>query len=275
MSESLSKDELVSKLGQITSRYDAFKQKGLKLDMTRGKPSGEQLDLANGLMTTLSPSDYKSGDGVDARNYGGLDGIPEMKAIFAELFETSPGAGDRGRQLEPHDDARRRRARAPARCPRRRGRVDQGEGQVPLSGSGLRPSLRHLPAFRHRDGERRAQRRGSRYGRRREARRHRCVDQGHVVRAEVREPHGLHLLDEVVRRLASMKTAAPDFRLFWDNAYALHDLFSEGDKLLDVIGASAKAGNPNRPIVFASTSKISYAGAGVAAMASSPTTSPT
>ena len=90
MSESLSKDELVSKLGQITSRYDAFKQKGLKLDMTRGKPSGEQLDLANELMTVLSPTDYKSSDGVDARNYGGLDGIPEMKAIFAELFETSP-----------------------------------------------------------------------------------------------------------------------------------------------------------------------------------------
>src|SRR5436190_16767144 len=74
----------------LQARYDAFKARGLKLDMTRGKPSSEQLDLANGLLTVLSEKDYKSSDGVDARNYGGLDGIPEVKAIFAEMLETTP-----------------------------------------------------------------------------------------------------------------------------------------------------------------------------------------
>ena len=74
----------------IERRYQEFKAKGLKLDMTRGKPSSEQLDLAAGLLTNLSTSDYKAADGTDTRNYGGLDGIAEMKAIFAEMMDTTP-----------------------------------------------------------------------------------------------------------------------------------------------------------------------------------------
>jgi DNA-binding transcriptional MocR family regulator len=83
-------------------------------------------------------------------------------------------------------------------------------------------------------------------------------------------PTGQTYSAEVVARLAAMKTAAPDFRLFWDNAYAVHDLFDGTEPLMEIISACAKAGHPNRPIVFASTSKISFAGAGVAALASSP-----
>ncbi|HTN86457.1 MAG TPA: aminotransferase class I/II-fold pyridoxal phosphate-dependent enzyme, partial [Sorangium sp.] len=83
-------------------------------------------------------------------------------------------------------------------------------------------------------------------------------------------PTGTTFAPEVVRRLASMKTAAADFRLFWDNAYAVHDLYAEGDRLADIVSACQSAGNANRPLVFASTSKISFAGSGIAAMASSP-----
>src|SRR6185503_20991770 len=82
--------QVVESLSQLESAYAAIKEKGLKLDMTRGKPSNEQLDLANELLTALSVSDYKAADGTDTRNYGGLDGLPEMKAIFAELLETTP-----------------------------------------------------------------------------------------------------------------------------------------------------------------------------------------
>jgi DNA-binding transcriptional MocR family regulator len=83
-------------------------------------------------------------------------------------------------------------------------------------------------------------------------------------------PTGATYSDDVVRALAGMKAAAPDFRLFWDNAYAVHDLYDEGDRLANVLAAAAEAGHPNRPLLFASTSKISFAGAGVAAMAASP-----
>ncbi|MBP7682281.1 MAG: aminotransferase class I/II-fold pyridoxal phosphate-dependent enzyme, partial [Deltaproteobacteria bacterium] len=81
---------LVDTLPQLEASYAALKEKGLKLDMTRGKPSNEQLDLANALNTALAETDYKAADGTDGRNYGGLDGLPEMKAIFAELLETTP-----------------------------------------------------------------------------------------------------------------------------------------------------------------------------------------
>lgn len=267
--ESLSKDELVKTVGQITSRYDAFKQKGLKLDMTRGKPSGEQLDLANGLMTVLSPSDYKSSDGVDARNYGGLDGIPEMKAIFAELFETSPAqviVGGNSSLTMMHDAVVRAllhgvpggagawsKEKVKFLCPApgydRHFAICQHFGiemvSVELNDAG--PDMDAVEKLVATDPS----------------------IKGMWCVPKYANPTGSTYSDEVVRRLAGMKTAAPDFRLFWDNAYALHDLFPEGDKLLDVIAASAKAGNPNRPIVFASTSKISYAGAGVAALASS------
>src|SRR5690349_20508190 len=82
--------QVIENLPQCEAAYAAVKQRGLKLDMTRGKPSTEQLELAAGLNTVLGAGDYKAADGTDARNYGGLDGLPEMKAIFAELLETKP-----------------------------------------------------------------------------------------------------------------------------------------------------------------------------------------
>jgi DNA-binding transcriptional MocR family regulator len=270
MSESLSKDELVKNVGQITSRYEAFKQKGLKLDMTRGKPSSEQLDLASELLTVLAPNDYKSSDGVDTRNYGGLDGIPEMKAIFAELFETSPAqviVGGNSSLTMMHDAVVRAllhgvpggsgpwsKEKIKFLCPSpgydRHFAICQHFGiemiNVDIDDAG--PDLATVEKLVASDAS----------------------IKGMWCVPKYSNPTGTTYSNEVVERLASMKTAAPDFRLFWDNAYAVHDLFPEGDQLLDVLGAAAKAGNPNRPLVFASTSKISFAGAGVAALASSP-----
>ncbi len=261
--------EVAQSLSQYEASYAAIKQRGLKLDMTRGKPSNEQLDLANELMSALGPSDYKAADGTDTRNYGGLDGLPEMKAIFAELLETSPQSvivGGASSLTMMHDAVVRALLHG----------VPDGKG--PWAREKIKflcpaPGYdRHFAICQHhgiemitvdldKDGPDMA-----------------AVEQLVAGDASIKgmwcvpkysNPTGETYSASVVERLAAMKTAAPDFRLFWDNAYAVHDLEATTDPLVEILGACAKAGNPNRPIEFASTSKISFAGAGVAVMASS------
>jgi DNA-binding transcriptional MocR family regulator len=260
---------VVAQLSQYEARYAAIKQKGLKLDMTRGKPSNEQLDLANGLVTALSATDYKSADGTDTRNYGGLDGLPEMKAIFAELLETSPEnviVGGASSLTMMHDAVVRALLHG----------VPGGNG--PWSKSKVKflcpaPGYdRHFAICQHHGIEMITVELD-----------HEGPDMATVERLVASDPDikgmwcvpkysnptGETYSASVVERLAAMKTAAPDFRLFWDNAYAVHDLFDTTDPLVEIIAACAKAGNPNRPLEFASTSKISFAGAGVAVLATS------
>ncbi len=261
--------QVAGKLAEYEARYAEFKQRGLKLDMTRGKPSSEQLDLAQELMTVLGKGDYKSADGTDARNYGGLDGIAEMKAIFAEMLETAPAQviiGGNSSLTMMHDTVVRALLHG----------VPGSEG--PWSKTKIKflcPSPgydRHFAICQHfgiemivvdlkDDGPDMD-----------------AVEKLVAADASIKgmwcvpkysNPTGTTYSKAVVERLAAMKTAAPDFRLFWDNAYVVHHLYAEGDALLDVLGASARSGNPNRPLVFASTSKVSFAGAGVAAMAAS------
>jgi DNA-binding transcriptional MocR family regulator len=252
-------------------RYQDFKAKGLKLDMTRGKPSSEQLDLGNALLTNLSLSDYKSADGTDTRNYGGLDGIPEMKAIFAEMMDTTPAqvvvSGNSSLQVM-HDTIVRALLHG----------VPGGDGPwcrlpkvkfiCPTPGYD-----RHFAICEHHGIEMIAV----------DLTEHgpdmdqvdRLVASDPSIRGmwlvpKYSNPTGATCSDEVVTRLARMKTAARDFRLMWDNAYAVHDLYEQGDPLSDILSASAAAGHADRPLVFVSTSKISFAGAGIAAMAASP-----
>src|SRR6478735_9246853 len=234
----LSAPERAALTQELEQRYNAFKAQGLKLDMTRGKPSSEQLDLASNLTVVLSESDYKGSDGSDGRNYGGLDGLPEMKAIFAEMLG-APAAqvivGGASSLTLMHDTVVRALLHG----------VPGGKG----------PWAREKVKFI-------------------------CPAPGYDRHFAICEHHGIEMLTVAlnddgpdmaeVERLASMKTAAADFRLFWDNAYAVHDLYAESDKLLNVLSACAEAGNPDRAIVFGSTSKVSFAGAGVAALASSP-----
>jgi DNA-binding transcriptional MocR family regulator len=261
--------EVVDNLSQYEARYAAIKQQGLKLDMTRGKPSNEQLDLANELMSSLSPSDYKAADGTDTRNYGGLDGLPEMKAIFAELLETTPASvivGGASSLTMMHDavvrallhgvpDGSGAWSKAPIKflCPApgydRHFSICQHHGiemiTVDLDANG--PDMAAVEKLVASDAS----------------------IKGMWCVPKYSNPTGETYSAGVVERLAAMKTAAPDFRLFWDNAYAVHDLEATTDPLLEILAACAKAGNPNRPLEFASTSKISFAGAGVAVMASS------
>ena len=255
---------------QLEQRYNAFKAQGLKLDMTRGKPSPEQLDLASTLTVALGETDYKGSDGSDGRNYGGLDGLPEMKAIFADMLGAPANAvvvGGASSLTMMHDAVVRALLHGVPG-----GSAPWGRGKTkficPVPGYD-----RHFAICEHHGIEMIAV----------------AINQDGPDMAEVERlvasdseikgmwcvpkysnPTGTTYSDDVVKRLAAMKAAAPDFRLFWDNAYAVHDLYAEGDKLANVLVACAAAGNPDRAIVFASTSKISFAGAGVAALASSP-----
>jgi DNA-binding transcriptional MocR family regulator len=251
-------------------RYQEFKARGLKLDMTRGKPSSEQLDLAAGLLTNLDPSDYKAADGTDTRNYGGLDGLPEMKAIFAEMMETTSAqvvvGGNSSLQMM-HDTIVRallhgvpggdgpwsRLPRVRFICPTpgydRHFAICQHHGieMVPVDMTDDGPEMDQVERLVAGDAS----------------------IKGMWLVPKYSNPTGVTCSEAVAARLARMKTAAPDFRLLWDNAYAVLDLYDQGDNLTNILAAAASVGQPNRPIVFVSTSKISFAGAGVAAMAAS------
>ncbi|AUX46040.1 aminotransferase [Sorangium cellulosum] len=268
---SLSPDALASLRRELEARYDAFEARGLKLDMTRGKPSSEQLDLANGMLPLPGAGDLIASDGSDTRNYGGLDGLPEMKAIFAEMLEV-PAAqviiGGTSSLTMMHDAVVRALLHG----------VPDGNGpwvkQPKVKFLCPSPGYdRHFAICEHHgiemvtvdlndDGPDMAQV-------------ERLVAEDVSIKGmwcvpKYSNPTGTTYSAEVVRRLAGMKAAAADFRLFWDNAYAVHDLHAQGDRLVDIVSACQAAGHTNRPVVFASTSKISFAGSGVAAMASSP-----
>jgi DNA-binding transcriptional MocR family regulator len=255
---------------ELERRYDAFKAQGLKLDMTRGKPSAEQLDLASKLTVALTEADYKGSDGSDARNYGGLDGLPEMKAIFAEMLG-APAAqvvvGGASSLQMMHDTVVRALLHGvPGSTePWSRGKI---KFICPSPGYD-----RHFAICEHHGIEMIAVGINDEGPDMAEVERLVASDptvKGMWCVPKYSNPTGTTYSAAVVGRLAAMKAAAPDFRLFWDNAYAVHDLYAETDALANVLTASAAAGNPDRAIVFGSTSKISFAGAGVAALASSP-----
>jgi aspartate/methionine/tyrosine aminotransferase len=263
-------NDILRQLGQYTERYAAVCQKGLKLDMTRGKPSDEQLDLAKQLNATLSPEDSKTSDGTDIRNYGGLDGIPEMKVIFAEMLETQPAnviVGGNSSLTMMHDLVVRALLH---------GVPDGGEPWARSTVKFLCPSPgydRHFSICQHHGIEMIRVDVGA-HGPDMAAVEHLVASdpaiKGMWCVPKYGNPLGNTYSAEVVRRLARMPTMAPDFRLLWDNAYVVHDLYDTTDPLPEILAACAAAGHPNRPVVFASTSKISYAGAGVAALAASP-----
>ena len=260
---------VVDHLGEYETAYAAVKRKGLKLDMTRGKPSNEQLDLANELITVLSTSDYKAADGTDARNYGGLDGLPELKSIFAELLETKPAnviIGGASSLTMMHDavvrallhgvpdgDGPWQKSKTKFLCPSpgydRHFAICQHHGiemiGVDLDANG--PDMATVEKLVATDAS----------------------IKGMWCVPKYSNPTGETYSAETVQRLAAMPAAASDFRLFWDNAYAVHDLYDTSDPLVEILSACEKAGHPNRALEFASTSKISFSGAGVAVMATS------
>lgn len=264
--ESLGRDELAAQHELQQRNYADLLATGLALDLTRGKPSPEQLDLSNELLELPGngPDAYKDGGGTDTRNYGGLHGLPELRAIFGELLGIGvPNliAGNNASLEFMHDtvvfsllhggvDSPRPWSQEPGvkfLCPApgydRHFAITESYGiemiPVPLRDDGpdvdlIEELVAHDPAVR-----------------------------GMWCVPVYSNPTGTTYSPEIVRRLVQMPTAAQDFRLFWDNAYAVHTITPEFVEQVDVLGLAAEAGNPHRPLVFASTSKMTFAGAGV------------
>jgi aspartate/methionine/tyrosine aminotransferase len=272
MANAPSLTELQAAAPQLEARFAALVAERMSLDMTRGKPCSEQLDLSLDMATILGPQDYKSAGGVDCRNYGGLDGLPEAKKLFADFFEVLPAeviVGGNSSLATMHDTV----ARAVSHG------VPGGKGpwgrEAPVKFLCPSPGYdRHFTVCEHFGIEMIVVENGPS-----------GLDIAHVERLVAADesikgiwlvpkygnPTGLTLSAEVVERLARMPTKAADFRIFWDNAYAVHHLGTEQDALVEILGACKAAGNPDRPFIFGSTSKISLAGAGLSAFAASAT----
>ena len=253
----------------LTAKYHDYQAQGLKLDMSRGKPGADQLDLCEGLLGCISKSEETKLNGTDLRNYGGIDGIAPMKELFASILDVAPSQviiGGNSSLNMMYDTV----ARA---------MLFGVLGEKPWSQQGeikfLCPSpgydrhfavceafgIKMIPVAMREDGP----------------------DMDEVERliaydASVKgiwcvpkysNPQGITYSDAVVDRFANLKPAAPDFRIFWDNAYCVHDLTDQTDPLKNLIAACAEAGNSNLCYEFASTSKVSFPGAGVAVFASS------
>lgn len=260
--------EIADFLSEQQAAYDALQDRGLKLDLTRGKPSAAQLDLSDALLSL--PRGTTDAAGVDTRNYGGLEGIGELRAIFADLLgveTTQLVAGGNSSLVMMREvltdlwlqggvDSERpwgAEEKVTFICPvpgydRHFTLLDWfgiDTVTVPMNDDG--PDAEAVAALAANDPS----------------------IKGMWVVPTYANPTGSVASQEVAARLASMPTAAPDFKIFWDNAYALHHLTEDEAKSADILSLASAAGNPHRPIMFASTSKITYAGAGVAFLAGS------
>jgi DNA-binding transcriptional MocR family regulator len=250
--------------------YEKLQAEGMQLDLTRGKPSSEQLDLATPMLSLPGVDDFRAADGTDTRNYGGLHGLPELRAIFAPFLQVPVeqliAFGNSSLELmhdtlvhalfSPLPDGERRWADeervvflAPVPGYDRHFGVCERLGielvPVPLTDDG--PDMDVVEELVAADP----------------------TVKGIWCVPKYSNPTGAVYSDETVRRLASMPTAAPDFRIIWDNAYAVHHLTEDEVEIADVLALAAEAGHPNRPFVVGSTSKITMAGAGVAFLGAS------
>jgi aspartate/methionine/tyrosine aminotransferase len=256
---------------ELERRFAGYKDKKLSLDMTRGKPCSEQLDLSNALLTILGAGDFRAADGTDCRNYGGLDGLPEAKALCAEFLGVAPDEvliGDNSSLTLMHDTVARALSHG----------VPGGDG--PWSRGPVKflcpvPGYdRHFAICQHFGAEMvnvDMNDEGPDMDKVEELAAGDAAFKGIWVVPKYGNPTGVTCSDRVVERLARMKTAAKDFRIVWDNAYAHHHLTDSPPELADLLAASKKAGNAERVLIYGSTSKVSFAGAGLAMMGASKT----
>lgn len=263
--------QIAKEIIEVESRYNSLCEHKLQLNMTRGKPCNQQLDLSAGLMTCLAETDYKAADGTDCRNYGGLDGLPEARQLFADILGceqhqvivngnsslnlmydfmtramlfTLPGAD------KPWGQQGAIRLICPCPGYDRHFFVMQDLGiemlPVPMTPQG--PDMDEVERLAASDPQ----------------------IKGIWLVPVYSNPDGITCSEETCHRLASMHTAAPDFRIIWDNAYVIHHLDpSQPEGTPDILALCKEAGHQDRPVEFASTSKITWAGAGLACLAAS------
>ncbi len=260
------KEELAVLLERETAQYKSHQAKGLKLDLSRGKPNGAQLDLS---MPLLEDASYRDDKGVDCRNYGGLTGLDAMRTFWSELTGV-PAAnivvGGNSSLNMMFDALTRAMLFGTPRSPRPWCREENIKFLCPAPGYDRHFRVTETLGFELIPIRMTAS--GPDMGEVEELVQDPSV-KGIWCVPKYANPTGVTYSDDTVRRLASMRTAAPDFLIMWDNAYAVHDFDDNGDELLDIFAEAKKYGNEDRILYFASTSKITFSGGGVAMMAMS------
>ncbi len=267
---SLTAAELVKEFDQVKARYNEFKSRSMALDMSRGKPGPEQLDISSEVFDSIAGDfGYKNATGVDCRNYGGLDGLPEAKQLFSEIFgidksqvivggnssltmmfDTIAQAMTHGFGAEPWCKQGNIKFLCPAPGYDRHFAICEHFGieLITVPNTPFGPDMKVVEEL--------------------------VKDptvKGMWCVPKYSNPEGITYSDDTVRRIAALKPAAIDFRVFWDNAYAIHGLYSDDDDtLLNIYDECVRCDNANLVIQFTSTSKITFPGAGVAAQAAGP-----
>ncbi|MGN0571008.1 MAG: aminotransferase class I/II-fold pyridoxal phosphate-dependent enzyme [Candidatus Fimenecus sp.] len=264
----MSKDELRARKAELDKEFAEIKKLNLKLDMSRGKPGADQLDLSMDMLkTVIGVCDCKAANGFDCRNYGVLDGLPECKALFAEMLEVSPdniiigGASSLNLMFDYI-----------AQC------MTKGAGGEPWIKQGKIKFICNVPGYdRHFTiceyfGIEMLSVEMTENGPDVEKIRELVKDEsvkGMFCVPKYSNPDGITYSDDTVRALAALQPAAKDFRVIWDNAYVVHDLTDTPDRLLNIFEACKPYGSEDMFVEFTSTSKISFPGAGVSAIAAS------
>ncbi len=263
---SMSREELQAELSSVKAEYDSLKAQGLSIDMSRGKPGADQLDISDGMLKVFDDGDFKCESGIDVRNYGLLDGIPECKKLFADLLDVKPEnviVGGNSSLSMMFDFV--------SQC------MYNGAGFTPWAQQGKVKFLCPCPGYdRHfaiceffgieminipMTAE------GPDMNAIEEAIKDSSV-KGMFCVPKYSNPQGITFSAETVKRIANLTPAANDFRIIWDNAYCVHDLTDTTDELVNIFDVLPER-NADMVIEVASTSKISYPGAGVACLVSS------
>ena len=269
--QEMSKEELLKEKEHLEAEYKKFQQRGLKLDMSRGKPSQEQLDLSMGMMDVLSSySDLACEDGTDCRNYGVLDGIQEAKVLIGDMIECNPENiiiyGNSSLNIMYDTISRSMTHGVMGNTPWCK--LDKVKFLCPVPGYDRHFAITEyfgieminvpmLPTGPDMDMV------------------EDLVSKDEAIKGiwcvpKYSNPQGITYSDETVRRFARLKPAAKDFRIYWDNAYCVHHLYDmDQDHLIEILAECKRAGNPDMVYKFASTSKISFPGSGIAAIATS------
>ena len=265
----MNKSELEAFKNEVEAQYNNFKSLGLKLDMSRGKPSPQQLDLSMDMMNCLSADDYKSENGMDCRNYGILDGIPEAKRLFADMIDVNADEvivfGNSSLNImfwtiqtafthgilgsTPWGKLDKVKFLCPVPGYDRHFAICEFFGiemiNIPMSESG--PDMNMIEKLVASDDS----------------------IKGIWCVPQYSNPQGICYSDETVKRFAALKPKAADFRIFWDNAYCVHHITDDTSRILSLLNEAKAVGNDNIAYIFGSTSKVTFSGSGVAVIGTS------